>query len=88
MCACVLYALLCFLLPLSVIVCGDPGTPVNGGRTLTNMAVDGQVTWTCDLGYRLIGSPMATCKPTGSWSAPTPICEREELSVLCACGST
>ena len=45
-----------------VVVCVDPGTPVNGGRSFTDgLMEDSVVTYTCNSGYRLNGTRTQTC---------------------------
>ena len=45
-----------------LVICEDPGTPVNGGRSLTDgLMEDSVVTYTCNDGYRLSGPATRTC---------------------------
>ena len=75
------------LYPISVVDCGDPGTPLNGNTTgtfiNTGSADAGRVlsttfgsivNHTCDEGYRLVGESQRECLSNGSWSAPLPTC--------------
>ncbi|XP_022239603.1 locomotion-related protein Hikaru genki-like [Limulus polyphemus] len=60
-----------------VIVCKPPIPPENG-RVLDgghHLAGD-MVTYTCHIGFVLIGSFMAMCNDKGEWSHPTPMCRR------------
>jgi len=46
-----------------LVVCRDPGTPVNGGRSFTDgLMEDSVVMYTCNSGYRLVGPMMQTCE--------------------------
>ena len=36
--------------------------------------VDSVASFTCDYGYRLLGSDSTTCHSSGTWSEPTPTC--------------
>ena len=69
-------------------LCGDPGVPLDGSRTLLACDQDigqgeGQfvegclITFRCDPGYRMIGESSSTCESNGSWSNDLPICERK-----------
>lgn len=60
---------------LPVGTCGNPGSPTNGARTTTGTSPGDTVIWTCNRGYRLVGSRSAECQPRGTWSRPLPICE-------------
>ena len=46
-----------------LVMCEDPGTPVNGVRSLTNgLMEDSVVTYGCNFGYQLSGTRMQTCE--------------------------
>ena len=48
--------------------CGDPGTPVNGRRSISGLTKEHTVTYTCYTGYRLSRSATRTCQSNGLWS--------------------
>ncbi|XP_072853326.2 complement receptor type 1 isoform X4 [Pogona vitticeps] len=58
--------------------CGDPGEPKHGGAViLTNFLFMAKVNFTCDEGYRLIGSPSTECILKGDeveWKTKPPEC--------------
>ena len=54
--------------------CGDPGTPVNGGRSITGYTEGHTVTYTCNTGYRLLGVSTRTCQSNRLWSGNLPTC--------------
>ena len=64
--------------------CEDPGTPVKGGKIFTDgLMEDSVVTYICNDGYQLSGTPMQTCVLSETegpvWrneSLPTCICKR------------
>ncbi|XP_013394336.1 sushi, von Willebrand factor type A, EGF and pentraxin domain-containing protein 1 isoform X2 [Lingula anatina] len=56
------------------ISCGDPGTPVHGGKQGSTYTFMGQVTFTCQPGYVLNGAERINCTSGGSWSSPVPVC--------------
>ena len=59
---------------ISAINCGDPGSPMNGQRSLPSKAYNSVVTYTCDVGYTLQGSDRRTCQSNGQWSGSVPQC--------------
>ena len=66
--------------------CGDPGTPTNSQRSLSSTTYNSVVTYTCDVGYTLLGSNSRTCQSDGQWSGSVPQCNREfdnEYTLLC-----
>lgn len=69
-------------------ICGDPGEPLHGSRTLLACDEnDGQggglflegclITFRCGPGFRLVGEGSSTCESTGRWSNDLPTCERK-----------
>nr|XP_056700817.1 complement decay-accelerating factor [Euleptes europaea] len=59
--------------------CGDPGKPQNGRAVIiTDLLYRSKVNFTCDDGYRLIGSPFTKClmkNNTVKWNKETPDCQ-------------
>ncbi|XP_060087257.1 complement decay-accelerating factor-like [Heteronotia binoei] len=59
--------------------CGDPGIPQNGRAViLTDLLFRAKVNFTCDEGYRLIGSPFTLClakSNTVKWNKEPPDCQ-------------
>ncbi|XP_041075143.1 inactive serine protease PAMR1-like isoform X2 [Polyodon spathula] len=62
----------------SVVMCRTPPVPVNGMREGNDLRFGGQVTFRCDPGFTLIGTPMATCQLDGTWSTEPPRCVPEK----------
>ncbi|XP_065179367.1 sushi, von Willebrand factor type A, EGF and pentraxin domain-containing protein 1-like [Sycon ciliatum] len=60
--------------------CTDPGMPANGARIGDDFNAGSMVSFTCDRGYMLQGSPTIDCLMTGRWSDPVPVC------VVMVCG--
>ena len=60
-----------------LVMCSDPGLPENGKRNVASNLVTAVVTFSCDLGYFLVGDNQRTCLPTGEWSGSIPSCEGE-----------
>ncbi|XP_054836402.1 complement receptor type 1 [Eublepharis macularius] len=64
--------------------CGDPGKPQNGRAViLTDLLYRAKVNFTCDDGYRLIGTPVTQClteSNTVKWNKEPPDCQ----SITCS----
>ena len=60
--------------PPAVVTCGDPGTPSNGQRELSDQNFGTEVVYTCDEGYELEGSQRRICQASGEWSGQLPQC--------------
>jgi len=65
----------------ALVVCPDPVAIVNGMRTFTGNSVGDIATYTCDLGFELIGVTTTTCTQvdvnTASFTPDPPSCRRE-----------
>ena len=55
--------------------CGDPGTPDNGTKTGTNFTYNSIITYSCNVGYNLMGADSLTCLSDGSWNGSLPSCD-------------
>lgn len=62
--------------------CGDLSRPDNGDYTLTGTFFEDDVTYTCDAGYELNGSPYRVCQFDGTWSGNDPSCTRKSKVLL------
>ncbi|XP_071506105.1 complement factor H-like [Diadema antillarum] len=66
--------------------CGDPGTPTNGTQVYADYRHGGNVTFSCNSGFDILGSATIYCTD-GEWSAPIPTCEEEtlvdQISLVC-----
>ena len=61
----------------AVISCPDPGIPQFGSREGDIFTYNSQVSFTCNVGYRLINSQQRICQATGDWSGIQPVCNRK-----------
>ena len=66
-----------YLLNQASVYCGDPGTPVNGWRTITGYTEGHTVAYTCNAEYKLSGNTRRTCQSNGEWSGNLPSCPRK-----------
>ena len=46
------------------------------------LAPGGVATYTCDLGFSLVGEPTQICGSDGTWSGVPPTCESEFSTIL------
>ena len=64
-----------FLL-LTAVDCGTLNNPANGQVSYTGRTTYRQTaTYSCDLGYNLVGDSNRTCQATGVWSGSEPTCQ-------------
>ena len=55
--------------------CEYPLNITNGMIVYTNTTFNATVTFTCDIGYRLIGNDTNTCDESGTWNGTIPECQ-------------
>ena len=60
--------------PLAI-MCPVLGSPANGGVSVTGNSPGDTATYTCDVGYNLVGAQNLTCGDNGMWSASPPFCQ-------------
>ena len=54
---------------LAVVDCGNLTDPANGQVTHTTGTTFGQIaTYSCNIGYNLVGNSTGVCQDTGEWS--------------------
>ncbi|CAI5771189.1 fibulinfibulin-7 [Podarcis lilfordi] len=72
------------------VFCPALDAPLNGKRFGTKNMVDHEVHFTCDPGFRLVGSSSRVCQPNGSWTGDVPECTDIGVctSHLCQNGGT
>ena len=66
---------LLFSLSLSVVDCGDPGTPANGVKLGSAITYKSIVSYACETGYAMRGGSQRTCQASGEWTGSLPLCE-------------
>ena len=73
-------------LALATALCSDPADIVNGMVTFTGNSVGDTATYTCDMGFELIGSATTTCTQvdvnSAAFSPDPPVCRREYCIIL------
>ena len=60
---------------LTAISCPDPGFPINGRRNGTTTKFGDIITFSCNDGYKLVGSAQIECVASKSWFGNIPTCE-------------
>ncbi|XP_065195313.1 sushi, von Willebrand factor type A, EGF and pentraxin domain-containing protein 1-like [Sycon ciliatum] len=58
-----------------IVSCPDPGSPVNGSRTLNSLHYNSVAVYRCDIGYHMSGSMTSQCLANKTWSAAVPACK-------------
>lgn len=51
--------------------------PLNGRVESSSTDVGSSAVYTCNTGYRLVGTITAECRSDGQWSNDAPVCERK-----------
>ena len=65
-----------FSLVLAVVDCGDLTDPANGQVNHTVRTTCEQIaTYSCNIGYNLVGNSIRVCQATGNWSQSAPTCD-------------
>ena len=85
---CIPYTYICslycsILTPIHVLTsgsCSSLSSPRYGRVSVTTRDIGGRATYTCNSGFRLVGSSTRTCLSNGSWSGSQPICNRKLLN--------
>lgn len=62
------------LSPCAVVDCGQPEDVTDGMVVVPSTTFGSTVTYSCDLGYRLVGLAARTCGADGQWSNGVPFC--------------
>ena len=57
--------------------CGDLDDPENGQVVLTGTTLRSIATYSCSVGYVLVGEQTRTCQANGQWSGRAPFCRRK-----------
>ncbi|XP_060580368.1 sushi, von Willebrand factor type A, EGF and pentraxin domain-containing protein 1-like [Ruditapes philippinarum] len=64
--------------------CGILNDPANGAVTLSGTSFGDYVTYVCDAGHQITGSPSRLCQETAEWSGSQPSCKIRDCGTLTA----
>ena len=59
--------------------CGDLDDPENGLVVLTDIIHRSTATYSCSVGYVLVGEQTRTCQADGNWSGTAPFCKQSGM---------
>ena len=83
-CKLILWMMTTLNLIVSVISCGVPDSLLGNSSGLTaiysTLTYGSTVTYSCNVGYNLVGSPSQSCTASGSWSGTPPQCQGQQLN--------
>lgn len=57
--------------------CPDLEDPDNGAVDVFSTVLGSPATYSCNLGFNLVGDKIRTCIETGDWSGEEPVCKRK-----------
>ena len=66
----------------TVVDCGNLTTPANGQVTATGTTFGGTATYSCNIGYNLVGDSIRMCQASGQWSGSAPTCQGMLLTLV------
>lgn len=67
------------VVPFIAKLCPDPTVPSHGRINITAPSVGGVATYSCEEGYRLMGTATRTCLTSAQWSGSPPSCIGKKL---------
>lgn len=59
------------------VVCGNLDRPRFGRVVMTGITFGSIATYSCQIGYRLVGESTRTCQANRQWSGVAPVCKSE-----------
>ena len=63
--------------------CPNLERPRFGRVVMTGISFGSTATYSCQIGYRLVGEPTRTCQANGQWSGVAPVCKSEWQGKIC-----
>ena len=67
---------------ISIAECPVLPDPLNGMVTVTGLSARDVATYSCNVGFQLVGNSQRTCQTVGEWSLEPPICIRTSLVII------
>ena len=68
-----------FMFPSSAVDCPPLMNPRSGSVSVSGLRQGSTATYSCNVGYNLMGDSPRTCDSTGTWTGSEPVCQRESL---------
>lgn len=62
--------------------CGPLDAPTNGGVIHEQTTYESVATYSCTIGYNLIGETTRMCQDNGSWSGMEPVCQSNSHGLI------
>lgn len=56
--------------------CSELTSPQLGSVTVSGRLFNDKATYSCELGYHVVGLRERTCQADGNWSGSTPVCKQ------------
>ena len=72
------FSILLYLL-FTVVDCGQLPSPANGQVSLSGTLFGSTASYSCGVGFNLVGNTIRTCLADGQWSGIAPTCQCELL---------
>ncbi len=72
-------ALVFHLVCTEVISCPEPGALANGDTRWMDVSEGSEVSYSCSVGFQLVGSETRVCQSDSTWSGTEPICKGTAL---------
>ena len=64
------------------VVCGNLDRPRFGRVVMTGITFGSVATYSCQIGYRLVGESTRTCQANRQWSGVAPVCKSEQAKKI------
>lgn len=61
--------------------CEELTSPALGSVTVTGRLFNDKATYSCEIGYHVVGLKERTCQADGSWSGSAPVCKQNGKGV-------
>lgn len=66
-------------------MCPTLPTPNNGDVRVSGVEVGGIATYSCDVGFRLVGNSTRVCQDSVTWSGEAPVCSASKCDFYQFC---
>jgi len=73
------FSVVLLMFPSSAVDCPPLMDPTGGSVSVPGLRQGSTATYSCNVGYDLMGDSSRTCGGTGTWTNSEPVCQRESL---------